>query len=75
MAIGEDIVIPLPEFTEGVGIIYNPDRDEVYIPYDNFPSVHVADFKNEPSLAEIKLPAYGNELMLMVNLPPGQDVH
>ena len=61
VATGEDVVIPLPEFTEGVGIIYNPDRDEVYIPYDNFPSVHVADFKNEPSLAEIKLPAYGND--------------
>jgi YVTN family beta-propeller protein len=57
----EHLIIPLPEFTEGVGIIYNPDRDEVYIPYDNFPSVHVADFKGGGSLEEIKLPAYGND--------------
>ncbi|NIO02212.1 MAG: hypothetical protein GTO42_08725 [Candidatus Latescibacteria bacterium] len=56
-----DIVIPLPEFTEGVGIIYNPERDEVYIPYDNFPSVHVADFKDGGTLFEIKIPAYGND--------------
>ncbi len=28
---GEDIVVELPQYTEGVGIIYNPARREVYI--------------------------------------------
>ncbi len=56
-----DAVVPLPEFTEGVGIIYNPRRDEVYIPYDNHPSVHVATFEGNGNLEEIKIPAYGND--------------
>ncbi len=58
---GEATVVFLPEFTEGVGINYNPDRDEVYIPYDNHPSVHVVDFKNGGTVEEIKIPAYGND--------------
>jgi DNA-binding beta-propeller fold protein YncE len=58
---GEAEVVQLPQFTEGVGIIYNPARDEVYIPYDNHPSVHVVDFRNGGAVAEIKLPAYGND--------------
>ncbi len=58
---GEDIIAALPGFTEGVGINYNSSRDEVYIPYDNHPSVHVVDFKNAGSVAEIKLPLYGND--------------
>jgi DNA-binding beta-propeller fold protein YncE len=57
----DDIVVPLPEFTEGVGIIYNPAREEVYIPYDNFPSVHVVSFGDGGSLDEIAIPAYGND--------------
>ncbi len=56
-----DIVVPLPGYTEGVGIIYNPERDEVYIPYDNHPSVHVAGFGDGGSLEEIMIPAYGND--------------
>jgi hypothetical protein len=58
---GEGTVVPLPQFTEGVGIIYNPARDEVYIPYDNHPSVHVVDFKEGGKITEIKIPAYGND--------------
>jgi DNA-binding beta-propeller fold protein YncE len=58
---GEGEVVPLPQFTEGVGIVYNPARDEVYIPYDNHPSVHVVDFKENGEVTEIKLPAYGND--------------
>ena len=58
---GEGEVVPLPQFTEGVGIVYNPARDEVYIPYDNHPSVHVVDFKEKGKITEIKLPAYGND--------------
>ncbi|UCE17684.1 MAG: hypothetical protein JSV84_12475 [Gemmatimonadota bacterium] len=57
----DDIIVQLPEFTEGVGIIYNPKRDEVYVPYDNHPSVHVVDFENGGRIDEIKLPAYGND--------------
>lgn len=58
---GKDMVVPLPEFTEGVGITYNPVRDEIYIPYDNHPSVHVVDFRNGGAVEEVKLPAYGND--------------
>lgn len=58
---GEATVVQLPQFTEGVGIIYNPARDEVYIPYDNHPSVHVVDFRNGGTVTEIKIPAYGND--------------
>jgi len=56
-----DIVVPLPEFTEGVGIIYNPVRGEIYIPYDNHPSVHVVGFEKGGTVDEIKIPAYGND--------------
>jgi YVTN family beta-propeller protein len=58
---GHDVVVPLPEYTEGVGITYNPVRDEIYIPYDNFPSVHVVDFTNGGALDEIEIPAFGND--------------
>jgi DNA-binding beta-propeller fold protein YncE len=58
---GEGIVVPLPQFTEGVGITYNPARDEVYIPYDNHASVHVVDFARGGTVEEIKIPAYGND--------------
>jgi DNA-binding beta-propeller fold protein YncE len=57
----DDLVIPLPGYREGVGIIYNPDRDEVYIPYDNAASVHVVDFSDGGKLHEILIPAYGND--------------
>lgn len=56
-----DIVVALPEFTEGVGILYNPARGEVCIPYDNHPSVHVVSFENGGTVDEIALPAYGND--------------
>ncbi len=56
-----DMVVPLPEFTEGVGIIYNPGREEVYVPYDNHPSVHVVGFDGVGTVDEVKLPAYGND--------------
>lgn len=58
---GKDTVVPLPELTEGVGITYNPLRDEVYIPYDNHPTVHVVDFGAEGKVDEIRIPAYGND--------------
>ncbi len=58
---GDDVVVPLPEFTEGVGITFNPRRKEVYIPYDNHPSVHVVEFAGGGTFEEIRLPAYGND--------------
>jgi len=58
---GESTVAQLSQFTEGVGIIYNPARDEVYIPYDNHPSIHVIDFKEDGKVSEIKLPTFGND--------------
>ena len=58
---GNDVVAKLPEFTEGVGINYHPNRDEIYVPYDNYPTVHVVDFKNNGEVSEIKLPALGND--------------
>lgn len=57
----DDTVVELPGYTEGVGVIYNPERDEVYIPYDNHPSVHVVDFSEGGAVSEIKIPAYGND--------------
>jgi len=61
-AVGEnDVVVALPEFTEGVGVVYNPIRAEVYIPYDNHPSVHVVGFEKGGTVDEIKIPAYGND--------------
>lgn len=58
---GSEEIIELPQLTEAVGINYSPKRDEVYIPYDNHPSVHVVDFKNNGAITEIKLPAFGND--------------
>lgn len=58
---GPDTVIALPGYTEAVGVVYNEKRDELYIPYDNHPSLHVVDFKNQGRVSEIKLPAYGND--------------
>jgi hypothetical protein len=57
----EDSIVGLPGLREGVGIIYNPSRGEVYIPYDNHPTVHVVDFSGAGALEEIKVPAYGND--------------
>lgn len=58
---GEARIVPLPGFTEGVGIRYNPARNEVYVPYDNHPSVHVVDFGADGAVSEIRIPAYGND--------------
>ncbi len=57
----DDMIVPLPGFSEGVGIRYGEERDEIYIPYDNHASLHVVDFKDQGALSEILLPAYGND--------------
>jgi DNA-binding beta-propeller fold protein YncE len=56
-----DEIVPLPGLTEAVGVSYNDDRDELYIPYDNHPTLHVVDFREHGKLSEVKLPAYGND--------------
>ncbi len=56
-----DTVVKLPGLKEGVGINYNALRDEVYIPYDNDPTVHVVDFKKGGSLSVIQVPTSGND--------------
>jgi DNA-binding beta-propeller fold protein YncE len=61
LAGSDDVVVPLPGLSEGVGIRYSEGRDELYIPYDNHPSLHVVDFKDNNALGEIMLPAYGND--------------
>jgi len=53
--------VKLPEFTKAAGINYNPNCDEIYVPYDNYPTVHVVDFRNNGKVSEIKLPAFGND--------------
>ncbi|MBW2261771.1 MAG: hypothetical protein JRG91_07340 [Deltaproteobacteria bacterium] len=58
---GKDVVVALPELKEGVGMTYNPKRDEVYIPYDNHPTVHVVRFEGGGFLEEIMIPAFGND--------------
>ncbi len=61
-ALGDrDEVVTLPGYTEAVGVLYNDDLDELYIPYDNHPSLHLVDFKEQGKLSEIMLPAYGND--------------
>jgi hypothetical protein len=54
-----DLVVNLPGYAECTGINYHPIRNEVYIPYDNHPSVHVVNFKEGGKLNLIKVPAYG----------------
>jgi DNA-binding beta-propeller fold protein YncE len=64
---GKDTVVQLPGLTEAVGVNYNDRRDEVYIPYDNHPTVHLVEFKPHPEheagdrVSEIKIPIYGND--------------
>ena len=58
---GKDEIIALPGLTEAVGINYDENRDEMYIPYDNHPSLHVVDFAAGGRISEVKLPAYGND--------------
>jgi DNA-binding beta-propeller fold protein YncE len=58
---GEDVVVKLPGLSEGVGIAYNPLRREVYVPYDNHPTVHVVGFEKGGSLHEIAIPTFGND--------------
>lgn len=56
-----DVVVNLPGYTECAGISYHPIRNEIYIPYDNHPSVHVVSFEGKSKLDLIKVPTYGND--------------
>lgn len=62
---GHDRIVPLPGLSEAVGVRYSEERDELYIPYDNHPVLHVVDFKERGAgaspVSEVMLPAYGND--------------
>ncbi|MEN8222720.1 MAG: hypothetical protein ABFR36_05630 [Acidobacteriota bacterium] len=58
---GKDTYVDLPELTEGVGITLNTKRDEIYIPYDNHPVVHIVNFKDGGSYKKVDIPSYGND--------------
>jgi sugar lactone lactonase YvrE len=58
---GDDIITPLPGLTEGVGICFNRSRNELYVGYDNHPTVHIVDYGRGAEISEIKIPAYGND--------------
>jgi DNA-binding beta-propeller fold protein YncE len=58
----KDTIIPLPSLHEAVGMAYHPGRDEVYIGYDNDPTVHILDFNAPaPSFSLVSVPTYGND--------------
>ncbi len=67
----EDTVVRLPGYTECAGINYHPRRNEVYVPYDNHPSLHLVDFQNGGKVNEIEVPAYGNDASA---LDPERDI-
>ena len=58
---GKDTYVDLPEFTEGVGINLNIEKDEIYIPYDNHPAVHIVSFKKGGTYKQVDIPSYGND--------------
>ncbi|MCK5220508.1 MAG: hypothetical protein KAR14_02930, partial [Candidatus Aminicenantes bacterium] len=58
---GNDTCVDLPEFTEGVGINLNIEKDEIYIPYDNHPAVHIVSFKKGGAYKKVNIPSYGND--------------
>lgn len=55
-----DKIVHLPEYTEGVSMIYDSVRDRIYIPYDNHPFIHIVDFKQNGQVREIAIPSFGN---------------
>jgi len=59
------IIVTLPGLTEGVGMALNTQLDEVYIAYDNEPTLHVVDFSKGGIVSEVKLPAYGNDAVAL----------
>ncbi|MFH1998931.1 MAG: YncE family protein [Planctomycetota bacterium] len=55
-----DVVVDLIEkYTEPAGVTCDPERGEIYIPYDNKALIHVVSFESEPAVAEIALPDLG----------------
>lgn len=61
----KDDVINFPDgFSEPVGVIYNFIRNEIYVSYDNHPTVHIVDF-NKKEVVEVALPSYGNDAIAL----------
>ncbi len=61
----KDRVIALPGLTEPVGIAFSTRRNEVYIAYDNHPTVHVVEFREGGQTEEIAVPGYGNDAVAL----------
>ena len=63
----KDTVIDLPGLHESPVACLNITREQVYIPYDNHPTVHVVDFKEGKTerVTEIKIPNYGNDALAL----------
>ena len=62
---GDDLVVELTGLSEPVGMLYNAKREEVYVNYDNHPTVQVVDFGAGGALSEIAVPAYGNDAAVL----------
>jgi len=60
-----DRVVDLPGLTEAVGVCLHPGRQEIYIPYDNHPTVHAVSFAPGGGVREFRVPAYGNDASAM----------
>ncbi len=65
LAPGRDRVVDLPAYTEGVGMLYDPRTERVFVNYDNHPALHVVDFAKDGALTEVALPAYGNDAAVL----------
>jgi DNA-binding beta-propeller fold protein YncE len=66
----KDTIVDLPGLHESPVALLNIKREEVYIPYDNHPTVHVVDFKplkesKKDRVSEIKIPNYGNDALAL----------
>lgn len=62
---GQDRVVDLPGYTEGVAMLYDPRTERIFVNYDNHPALHVVDFAKAGALTEVALPAYGNDAAVL----------
>ncbi len=56
----DDVVVEIPKgHTEPAGVTCDPDRGELYIPYDNNELIHLVTFGEKPEATPIALPQKG----------------
>ncbi len=63
LAGSNDQAVALPALTEAVGVGYSEARDEIYVAYDNHPTLHVV--VPGGSVSEVRLPSYGNDAVAL----------